>query len=369
MTKIILIPDSFKGSLTQFEFIDIAKEVILGQDKHAKIVELPIADGGEGTVDCFLSAIKGKRRPLEVTFSNFDKREGYWGDFKDFAVMEVATACGLANTKNKNPLITTTYGVGEIIKDIIDRGIKDIIIGLGGSSTNDMGAGMAAALGVKFYNKAGEEFIPCGGTLNEVVEIDLKQANALLDGVNITAMCDVNNTLYGENGAANVYARQKGANDIELLILDSNIKHLIGLIDNGEEIASTPGAGAAGGLGAGVMAFLKGSLKSGIETLLDLVDFDDKIKNADFIITGEGKLDEQSIQGKVINGIIERAKKADKKIDIFCGRNDLLLKTPEELNINNIIEITPRGVEINTALENAKKYLKRSLESFFHTRI
>jgi len=369
MTKVILIPDSFKGSLTQFEFIEIAKDVIKTKSPKAEIIEIPIADGGEGTVNCFLTAQKGKARQVEITFSNFEKMEASWGDFKSFAVLEVASACGLASTKNKNPMLTTTYGVGEIIIDIINHGIKDIVIGLGGSSTNDMGAGMASALGVKFYDRDDKEFIPTGGTLNEVVRIDSSEASRLLANIKFTAMCDVTNPLYGENGAANIYSRQKGANDIEVLILDSNIRHLINLIDKTDTIAETPGAGAAGGLGAGVMVFLKGQLKSGIETLLNIVDFDDKIKDADLIITGEGKIDMQSIQGKVISGIGSRARLQGKSIDIFCGRCELLPKQLEEFNVDNIIEITPRGIEINTAMDMAKKYLRLAMESYISAKL
>jgi glycerate kinase len=360
------MPDSFKGSLTQFEFIEIAREVIFGKNPQAQLTVIPMADGGEGTVDCFLASLSGEKRELEVTFSNFEKRTAYWGDFGDFAVMEAASACGLAQTRIKNPTITTTFGMGEIIADIIKHGINHIIIGLGGSSTNDMGAGMAAALGVKFYKKDGSVFVPTGGTLSEVASMDCSAAKALLKGVKVTAMCDVTNPLYGEEGAAHIYSRQKGASEMEVLLLDANLRYMASLIEDGERIAATPGAGAAGGLGAGVPAFLGGELKSGIDLLLDLTGFDNYAPGADYIITGEGKLDSQSAHGKVISGIGARAKAYGKKIIVFCGRNDLTQKEAEDLNIEEIVEITPRGIEINTALEGAKKYLKLALESFFN---
>ncbi len=360
------MPDSFKGSLTQFEFIEIASSVIKGKNPNAEIVLIPMADGGEGTVDCFLAAAEGTKRELEVTYSNFDKKTAYWGDFGSFAVMEAASACGLAATKIKNPMATTTYGMGEIIIDIINHGIKDIIIGLGGSSTNDMGAGMAAALGVKFYKKDDSTFIPTGGNLSEIVRIDTTLADTLLKGVKITAMCDVVNPLYGEQGAAQIYSRQKGASEMEVLFLDANLKYVASIIKDGERIASIPGAGAAGGLGAGVIAFLGGELKSGIDLLLDAAGFDAHIADADYIITGEGKLDSQSVQGKVVSGIGARVGKYGKKIIVFCGRCDLSAKEIEELNIAEIVEITPRGIEIITAIEGAKKYLRLAMESFFN---
>lgn len=369
MAKIIFMPDSFKGSLTQFEFIDIAREVVLAKNPNAEITVIPMADGGEGTVDCFLASLKGTKRELEVTFSNFEKKMAYWGELQNFAVMEAASACGLAATKVKNPTITTTFGMGEIIIDIIKHGVTDIIIGLGGSSTNDMGAGMAAALGVKFYKQDGSSFVPTGGTLSEVVSVDTSLAEALLKGVKVTAMCDVVNPLYGEDGAAHIYSRQKGASEMEVLLLDANLKHMAGIIKDGEKIASTPGAGAAGGLGAGVIAFLGGELKSGIDLLLDATDFDKYAADADYIITGEGKLDSQSARGKVISGIGTRAKAHGKQIIVFCGRSDLSSKEAEELNIAEVVEITPRGIEINTALEGAKKYLRLAMESFFNLHI
>ncbi len=365
MAKIILMPDSFKGSLTQFEFVEIALPVIASKNPNAEVIVIPMADGGEGTVDCFLAAVKGTKRELEVTYSNFDKRQAYWGDFGDFAVMEAASACGLASTKLKNPMLTTTYGMGEIILDIVKHGITDIIIGLGGSSTNDMGTGMAAALGAKFYKSDVSTFIPTGGNLSDIVEVDTSLVSSLLKGVKITAMCDVTNPLYGDNGAAQVYSRQKGASEMEVLFLDANLRYMANLLKDGQRIASIAGAGAAGGLGAGVIAFLGGRLKSGIDLLLDASNFDAHIKDADYIITGEGKLDSQSAQGKVVAGIGARAARYDKKIIVFCGRCDLSQKQLEALNIAEIVEITPRGIEINTAIEGAKKYLRLSLESFF----
>lgn len=366
MAKIILMPDSFKGSLTQFQFIEIASSVIAVKNPGAEVIVIPMADGGEGTVDCFLAAVEGTKRELEVTYSNFEKRAAYWGDFGDFAVMEAASACGLAATKLKNPMVTTTYGMGEMIIDIVKHGITNIIIGLGGSSTNDMGTGMAAALGAKFYKKDGSTFIPTGGNLSEITAIDTSLADTLLKGVKITAMCDVTNPLYGDLGAAQVYSRQKGASEMEVLFLDANLRYMASLIEDGERIAAIPGSGAAGGLGAGVIAFLGGQLKSGIDLLLDASSFDVHAKDADYIITGEGKLDSQSVQGKVVAGIGARAGKYGKKIIVFCGRCDLTQKEIEELNIAEIVEITPRGIEINTALEGAKKYLRLAIESFFN---
>lgn len=348
MKKVLLVPDSFKGNITQLEFIALARAAIKEISVDTEIVEIPVADGGDGTVDCFLHALDGEKIELEVTGSNFEKVSAYWGKFKDFAVMEVASACGLARTKNKNPLVTTTYGVGEILKDMLEKGEKNIIIGLGGSSTNDMGVGMAAALGVEFYDKNGELFIPTGGTLDKVSRINDIKLQSLLEGVTITAMCDVRNPLCGQMGAAKVYARQKGASDSDIITLEQNLESLISLLDKNDQVRNMPGAGAAGGLGAGVVIFLRANLKRGIEAVLDMVGFDEKVQGVDFIVTGEGKVDSTSLHGKVIDGIAKRLRAHNKLLDVFCGVNELDRESQKKMNIGFLFEVSPDNMEDTT---------------------
>jgi len=311
--KAILVPDSFKGTMSSIEICRILSDKIQEFYPGCEIVAIPVADGGEGTVDSFLAAMKGEKIEVTVKGPLFEDVPAYYGVFRDrnMAVIEMAAAAGLPLIgERKNPLIATTYGVGQLIADAVKRGFKKIIIGLGGSCTNDGGAGMAAALGVKFLKKDGTEFIPTGGTLKQIDKIDMSGMMEGIKDVEITAMCDVDVPLHGPNGAAYIFAKQKGATDNQIAELDEQLRYLDKVIerDMNKSVASIPGAGAAGGLGAGVMAFLDGRLEKGIEIMLDAVGFENHIKDADIVITGEGKLDTQSLRGKVVIGVARRVK-------------------------------------------------------------
>ncbi len=310
MKKIIVIPDSFKGSLSARRFCRITEKVWREYFPDCSVVSLPLADGGEGTVDCFLAMDGYKRVDLSVNNAYMEPIQVYYAVKGDTAVLEMAMAAGLPAVQGReNPTLTTTYGVGQMIAHAAEGGARKIILGLGGSCTNDRGAGMAAALGVKFYDSEGSEFVPAGGTLDRIKDFDAAKARELLDGVELVAMCDIDNPLYGENGAAYVFAPQKGADSRMVRQLDNNLKYISDVCKNilGRDYSQLPGAGAAGGMGFGVCAFTGGSLKAGVNLILDEVSFEEQIKTADMIITGEGRLDSQTLSGKAVAGIARRA--------------------------------------------------------------
>ncbi len=312
MKKFVLIPDSFKGTLSSKQICDIMREEINKQFSGATVVSIPVADGGEGSVDCFLSALGGQRIETEVSGPYFEKINSFYGIIEDgkTAVIEMASCAGLPLVEDrKNPLLTTTFGMGELIKDALDKGVKKIIVGLGGSCTNDFGCGSASALGVKFFDENGQDFIPTGNSLSRVKKIDKSGLDGRLKGVEIVAMCDIDNPPFGEYGASKVFAPQKGADDEMVQILDDGVKNLCKIVqkDIGVDLSNLKGGGAAGAFGAGMVAFFDAQLKMGIDTVLETVKFSDTIKDADYIFTGEGKIDGQSLRGKVVIGVAKNA--------------------------------------------------------------
>lgn len=313
MKQCIVISDSFKGSLSSQTICAIARERIPLQFPDCRVIALPVADGGEGTVDCFLSACGGDRVCVDGVCGPFGEplRAAYARLPDGTAVIEMAAAAGLPLAAGqKNPRRATTYGVGELIAHAADHGAKRIVLGLGGSATNDGGCGCAAALGARFLDAQGNAFIPVGETLDRIAEIDLSALHARLAGVEIIAMCDIANPMHGPRGAAYVFAPQKGADtetvqflDAQLHALDQAVMRTLGL-----SVAQLPGAGAAGGFGAGCVAFLGAELRRGIEVVLDVVGFDALLRGTDLVITGEGRIDAQSMQGKVVSGVSRRAR-------------------------------------------------------------
>lgn len=326
MKKIVLAPDSFKGTMSSITICNIMEREIIKHFPCAEIIKIPIADGGEGTVDSILEAAGGEKIHTEVSGPYFNEIDAFYGILPDnkTAVIEMAAAAGLPLVKGReNPKETTTYGVGQLILNALGRGCRKIILGLGGSSTNDGGTGMAAALGVKFFDKDGKSFIPVGGTLNNIKRIDMTKMCPEISECEITGMCDVNNPMFGIEGAAYVYAPQKGADPECVAFLDSNLEYLSGLFQEqpGKNISQIPGTGAAGALGAGIIAFLGGKLQSGIETILNTVGFDSVLENADLVFTGEGKIDGQSLRGKVVSGVAGKAQK--KNIPVIAVVGDI----------------------------------------------
>ena len=309
MKKCIVISDSFKGTLSTLDICAIAREVFPAHFPDCELVTLPVADGGEGTVACFLEALQAQPVTVSISGPFGEPIQAVYARKNSLAVIEMASAAGMPLAgERRDPETATTYGVGQLIRHAVEQGCTDILLGLGGSATNDGGCGCAAALGTCFFDAAGNSFVPVGGTLADIAHIDVRERCRLLENVRVTVMCDVENPLFGPNGAAWVFGPQKGADDAMAARLDDGLRNLDAAFqqDLGLHLADLPGAGAAGGMGAGSIAFLGGTLRSGIEAVLDAVDFDRRLDGADLVITGEGRIDAQSVQGKVISGIARR---------------------------------------------------------------
>jgi glycerate kinase len=278
----------------------------------------------------------------------------------------MAQTAGLPQVEGrKNPALTTTYGTGLVIKQAIEDGCTDIIIGLGGSCTNDAGVGAACAIGVQFYDDEENAFLPTGGTLSKIKRIDTTNAKELLKGCNITAMCDIDNPMYGTSGAAYIFAPQKGADDAMVIDLDDNLRSLSQkIIDNiGIDVSELPGAGAAGAMGAGVVAFFGGILKSGINTVLDLVGFEEQLENTDLVFTGEGKIDSQSLRGKVVIGIAERAKKKNVPVIAVVGAIGAEAEKAYDMGVSAIFSINRAAIDFEISRFQSKENLAATIDS------
>lgn len=311
MKKCVVVSDSFKGTVSSREICEIAQRVIPRHFPACEVVCIPVADGGEGTVDCFVQAMGAKRVGVTVTNALGEKSAAAYARLGELAIIEMAAAAGLPQVGAlRCPGTATTYGVGELIAHAVDSGCRKILLGLGGSATNDGGCGCAAALGVGFLDADGQSFVPVGDTLGRIARIDTAEAAALLRSVEITVMCDVTNPLYGPTGAAYVFAPQKGADAEKVKSLDAGLRHFGDVIRSqyGLDVSAMPGAGAAGGMGAGCVALLGGTIQSGIDAVLDVTGFDRQLEGADLVITGEGRIDSQSADGKVISGVARRTR-------------------------------------------------------------
>lgn len=339
MKKCIVISDSFKGSLPSRDICAIARERIPLFFPACEVRALSVADGGEGTVDCFLDSCGGERVLVSGVQNPYGEPiDAAYGLLPDgTAVIEMAAAAGLPLVAGrKNPCVTTTYGVGQLIADALARGARRIVLGLGGSATNDGGCGCAAALGVKFFGGNGAEFVPVGDTLRDIAHIDVSAARELLRGVELKLMCDVTNPLCGEKGAAHVFGPQKGADAADIRRLDAGLAHFAAVIreELGVDVLDMPGAGAAGGMGAGCAALLGGALRSGIDAVLDAVGFDAALAGADLVITGEGRVDSQSVDGKVISGVAARTREKGVPLVVIAGGIDDSAAAAYELGVS-----------------------------------
>ncbi|HOB63738.1 MAG: glycerate kinase [Clostridiales bacterium] len=354
--KVVIAPDSFKGTLTAAEVASLIAKALKENYPETETDEAPVADGGEGTLDCIYKAIGGQliskrvRGPYQkkVTARLLITPGGS-------AVVELAEAAGLAIVKdNKNPMLTTTYGVGELIKEALDRGAGEVILALGGSSTNDGGIGMAVALGLKAYDKDGNEFLPTGGTLSEIWRLDFRGLDTRISKTRFLALCDVTTGLCGKEGAAYIFAPQKGATAEMLPLLDKGLFDLNKRIEEatGKSYLELEGGGAAGGAGAGAAAFLSAKMVRGIETILDLINFDARIKDADYVITGEGRADNQSFMGKVLSGVANRVSETNAKLILLVGS---CVADEETLKRYGVTAVYQTGTKGNTLSEIKKK--------------
>ena len=365
MKKCIVISDSFKGTLSSLDICDIARQSVPGFFPGCEVVALPVADGGEGTVECFVQAIQAQPVTVDVTGPYGEDIQATYCRSGNRAVIEMASAAGLPMVgENRHAEKTTTYGVGQIIRHAVENGCTELLLGLGGSCTNDGGCGCAAALGTKFFNEKGETFVPVGESLDQVVRVDVSETKKLLEGVTITVMSDVDNPLCGPRGAAHVFGPQKGADPAMVELLDKNLKSLAGVIqrDLGQSVEEAPGAGAAGGMGAGCMAFLGAELKSGIEAVLDMVDFDAKLEGADLVITGEGRIDSQSVHGKVISGIAKRTQPRNVPLIAIVGGIAQGAEEAYDLGVTAIFGTDRQAASFQEIAPLARENYQRTLE-------
>ena len=323
--KVVIAIDSLKGSLSSMEAGMAIKDGILAAKPDAEVIVKPLADGGEGTTDALIEGMNGERIDLTVTGPMHTPVDAYYGYLKDTntAVMEMASAAGitLVPDSEKNPLLATSYGVGEMINDAIQRGCRNFIIGIGGSVTNDGGIGMLKALGVRFLDENGEDAGEGGQALAKVARIDVSGMNPLLKECHIQVACDVNNPLCGENGSTYVYGPQKGVTEDMKKTLDEAMAHFARVTSETLEndYMNTPGAGAAGGLGYAFLAYTGAALTPGIELILDAVGLEEELSGADVVVTGEGRLDFQTAMGKAPVGVARLTKKYNAKVIAFAG--------------------------------------------------
>ncbi|MCE9590307.1 MAG: glycerate kinase [Planctomycetes bacterium] len=376
--KIVCAPDKFKGSLTARQ---AAAAMAAGAGRAlpgAVIDQCPVADGGEGTVDAMLAATGGARRVTAVTGPVGEPVRAEWGTFDGAdgatAVIEMAAASGLALVPRfeRDPAKTTTWGTGELLMAALDAGVSRIILGIGGSATNDGGVGAAAALGVRFLDGLGS-LIPaatlCGGILDQIVGIDTTWIDPRLARVRITVACDVSNPMTGPNGAASVYGPQKGATPAQVEMLDRNLRHLAELFRSelGRDVEHLPGAGAAGAMGGGLMAFLGAELSPGIAMVLDAVGFDRRVAGAALCMTGEGRLDGGSLAGKVCVGVARTAAKHDVRTVALVGATGPGVERAGEAGlaaVRVIGEGLPQEESILRAAELLEKAAERAVREF-----
>ncbi len=366
MKKAVVIPDSFKGTLTSREICTIISDKINKHFPDCRVISIPVADGGEGSVDCFLWALGGEKVYEIVSSPYFEDMEAFYGLIGDTGVIEMAACAGLPLVEGrKNPNLTTSYGVGQLIMAAVKKGCKKIIVGLGGSCTNDGGCGAAAAAGIKFYDKEGKEFIPVGKTLIDIDRIDFTHRAKELDEIEIITMCDIDNPMYGPEGAACVFGPQKGADEKMVRELDRGLEHLCRVIERetGKNLKDVPGTGAAGAMGAGMIAFFDSVLQMGIETVLDTVKFDEIIADTDMIFTGEGRFDKQSLRGKVVIGVGKRAKNKNIPVTVIAGGADNNIEEAYDMGISSIFTINRLPEDFGISRHKSKENLEATIDN------
>lgn len=366
--KIVIAPDSFKGSLTALEVAEAIEAGLRRVFPDAAIEKIPMADGGEGTVQSLVDATGGQiltARVLDPFGNSIDAQYGVLGDGLT-AVIEMAAASGLTLVPpdKRDPRVTTTFGTGELIQAALARGCRKLIIGIGGSATNDGGAGMAQALGAKLLTANEEQIKPGGGYLAELNSIDLFELDPRIAETETVVACDVNNPLTGEQGASHVYGPQKGATPEMIEMLDANLAHFDKILqrDLNKSVGSVPGAGAAGGLGAGLMAFLNASLKSGIEIVTETAQLSKRLVGADLVITGEGQINFQTVFGKTPVGVAQVAKTYNIPVIAIAGSITDDSGGVYDAGIDAMIDIVPEPMCLETAIENATALIETAAE-------
>lgn len=367
--KFVLATDSFKESMTSIEACSVMEKAIKKIKKDAEVIKVPMADGGEGTVEALVNSTGGTFVETEVLNPLGKKIKSSYGILGDkkTAVIEMAKASGieLINREDRNPLITTTYGTGQLIRHALANGIKHLVIGIGGSATNDGGCGMLQALGVKLLDKDNNEIPFGGGSLDKIEAIDVSQMYDGVKDVTFEVACDVTNPFVGPNGASFIFGPQKGADSEMVKLLDSNLKHFADKIKEtlNVDISNASGAGAAGGLGGALLAFLNAELKSGIELVIKYTNLEEKVQGADYVFTGEGAIDGQTIFGKTPVGVSKVAKKYNVPTIAFGGKVSDEADNLFEEGIIALFSIM-RGVEsLDDALRNGPHNLEKTVEN------
>ncbi len=366
--NILICPDKFKGCLDSHTVALNLQKGIIKVFPDARCKLFPMADGGEGTVDALVEATNGHVEKVKVhdpLMRRIDSFFGISGDGeKGFIEMSAASGLALLRPEERNPMITSTFGTGELIRFALDRGVKEIILGIGGSATIDGGMGMAQALGVSITDDTGWETEPGAISMGRIFQINLKNLDPRVLQCKIQVACDVTNPLTGPLGAAHVFGPQKGANPYMVVKLDAHLKHLSQVIRKQlhVEVDELPGGGAAGGLGAGIVAFLKGSLNPGFELISKIVCLDEWINWADLVVTGEGKMDFQTLYGKTPAGVAVLAKKSDKPVIAFTGA---LGDIPESTAFDAVIPITDKPMTLEQSVGDAERLLENAAERVF----
>jgi len=363
--KIVLVPDSFKGSLDSNQVIGLIRKGILRHFPHAQIVEMPMADGGEGSLDLLCNLLGAKKIQAQVKDPYGKVIPCYYGCSGSLAIIEMARASGLTLIDSLNPMETSSFGTGQLINAGLERGCRDFLIGIGGSATNDGGTGMLEALGVLFFDED-DQIIKdmCGSKLKEVRRICLSQVKEDLFKSRIRVMCDVDNPLTGPRGATYTYGQQKGADAYMLRVLESGMKSYRRVLTDhlGLDYGDYPGVGAAGGMGMAFKALLGGDLASGSETLLEMVDFKKKIEGAHLVITGEGRLDQQSFQGKVVGRVCEYASTQSIPILGLVGGLDGPASFFEAHGLSACLTLPNRPMSLEEALEETEDLIGQKVD-------
>ncbi|MDQ6420413.1 glycerate kinase [Paenibacillus sp. LHD-117] len=371
--RVLVAPDSYKGSLTAAEVAACMEKGILDVLPQAAVIKLPIADGGEGTVDAIVNATGGQLHQVEVLGPLGEPVTATFGVMGDgqTAVVEMASASGLLLiAKDRlNPLRTTTYGTGQLIQAALDQGCRRIVIGIGGSATNDGGAGMAQALGVRFFNDQGSELSYGGGELISLSRVDVSGLDPRVADCEIIVASDVTNPLCGPEGASFVFGPQKGATPEMAQRLDDGLRNYGRVIHErlGIDVRNVPGAGAAGGLGAGLIAFLSARMSRGIDIVLEAIEFEKRVQEADLVITGEGRTDSQTAFGKAPAGVAALAKKYNKPVICVSGGISLDTKALHEAGIDVIIGATQSPMSLEEAMANASDWIRHAVASVIRT--
>jgi glycerate 2-kinase len=366
--KIIVAPNALKGSLTADEAADAIITGIRRMPRECEIIKMPVADGGDGILEVLRAHIPGKMEHVEAADPLFRKRpvQFFVSPQQSLAVVEMAKVSGLAmlSEDQRNPEITTSYGTGEVIREALNTGIRNIHLGLGGSATVDGGMGIACALGVKFLDHDHRELPPVGSSLSMIRKMDLSGLDNRLKHVKMDAICDVNNPLLGPNGAAHIFGPQKGATPEQVKALETGLENLAKVIlhETGVDIRDVPGAGAAGGVGGALLGIFKAELRPGIDVVLELLDMESHIQDADLVLTAEGQIDTQTVRGKAPAGVARLAKKHNVPCIALAGSIGPVNQSVYDSGITAVFSLCPGPLTLSQAMEDGACHLSNLAE-------